>query len=313
MWSNPVVLDQYVDQELSRLLDQAPESVLPPLSDCVKRLFRGQITLDDAFRAFQPFPVAIPLLLQVQQMLEMSDSPLPGLGEPAAPGKPRRKSYPWTLAEDLRLLVAVARFGAKDWRWISSFLGAGRSSSQCNQRWCRALDPAISHRPWEEGEDQKLLRAVEVLGKASWCQIAKIMSGRTDLQCRYRYLQLAKVSETEKTAEPPAAPPNLDDISKKRRNSISIASFTNSVEIEKIVARPPSTIQLPHFLESSFRPREDQNPQYLHRLPPLLFPRCYRKPTATNEAAFGRGEVTRKEEDELKENNAQLKGNNAEG
>jgi hypothetical protein len=195
----------------------------------------------------------------------------------------RRKSYPWNDSEDLRLLVAVARFGAKDWRSIASFVGSGRTSSQCNQRWCRALDPAILHKPWTEADDRKLMRSVEVLGKASWCQIAKIMCGRTDLQCRYRYLQLAKTSETEKTAEPPVPAPNLDDISKKRRNSISIASFTSDAEIEKIVARPPSTIQLPHFLESSFRPREDQKPEYLHRLPPLLFPRCYKKSQPNNE------------------------------
>jgi hypothetical protein len=203
----------------------------------------------------------------------MTDVPLPGLGECGPPGRsPRRKSWPWTIFEDLRLLVAVARFGAKDWRWIASFLGAGRSPSQCNQRWCRALDPAISHRRWEDEEDRKLLRAVEVLGKTSWCQVAKIVSGRTDLQCRYRYLQLVKRTEvnTETVVDPAKLPqPGVEIAKKKRRNSISIAPFT---DLDALKASP-GVPMLPYYIESSLEPRPDPSQQFLHRLPPLLFPR----------------------------------------
>jgi hypothetical protein len=223
------------------------------------------------------------LIRKVEHGHEITDTPLPALPDPRIGFNPRgsrRKSYPWTDRENLRLLVAVARYGARDWRSIAAFVGAGRSSNQCNQRWCRALDPSIQHKPWSETDDQKLLRTVDVLGKASWSQIAKIITGRTDLQCRYRYLQLAKATETlEKPADP--APPeagNLEEIAKKRRNSISIASLTNDVDIEKLSARPPGFVQLPHFFESSLTPRNDPNPHYLHRLPPLLFPGTARKP-----------------------------------
>jgi hypothetical protein len=175
--------------------------------------------------------------------------------------------------EDFRLLVAVGRFGAKDWRRISSFLGAGRRPSQCNQRWCRAIDPAISHRPWASEEDQKLLRAVEVLGTTSWCQIAKIVSGRTDLQCRYRYLQLVKrtavpeKAEVEPVVEPTTVPPPPVEIARKRRNSISIAPFTDLDSLKPAPAVP----MLPYYLESSLAPRNDPTHEYLHRVPPLLF------------------------------------------
>jgi hypothetical protein len=280
MWSNPGVVDLYIQQEVDRLADQEPDSTRSSLSDCAKRFFRGQLSVEDAYQTFRPFPSAVSVIAQIQQMLEMSDIPLPGFADlPSSANAPRRKSLPWTNAEDLRLLVAVARFGAKDWRWISSFLGAGRRPSQCNQRWCRAIDPAISHRAWEDDEDQKLLRAVEVLGKASWCQIAKIVSGRTDLQCRYRYLQLVKrtpVAEKADAApvvEPTAMPQPSVEITRKRRNSISIAPFTDLDSLKSIPAVP----MLPYYLESSLTPRNDPTQQYLHRVPPLLFSREQKK------------------------------------
>jgi hypothetical protein len=265
MWSNPGVIDLFIDQEIARLVDQESDSVRMQLATCAKSIFRGQISIDGAYQVFQPYPAAAPLLKQIQQILEMSDVPLPDLGE----GKPpHRKSDPWTAAEDLRLLVAVARFGAKDWRWISSFLGAGRSPNQCNQRWCRALDPAISHRSWEDEEDQKLLRAVEVLGKTSWCQIAKIVSGRTDLQCRYRYLQIVKRTQVP-AVEPAKLPPPAAENIRKRRNSISIAPFAN---LDVLRSVPPMPM-LPYYLESSLEPRNDPTQPCLHRIPPLLFSR----------------------------------------
>jgi hypothetical protein len=267
MWSNPRVIDQYIDQSIARLLEQEPDSTKAHLSDSAKLVFHGQLSFDGAYHVFQAHQSAIPLLKQIQVILEMTDSPLPEPSKSSASVKPiRRKSPPWTNSEDLRLLVAVARFGAKDWRWISAFLGAGRTSSQCNQRWCRAIDPSISHRPWQFEENQKLLRAVEVLGTANWCQVAKIVSGRTDLQCRYRYLQLAKRTEVTAEAGDTDVPPGD---TKKPRNSIVIATFTDLDSLKAARSVP----MLPYYLESSLEPRNDSTQQCLHRLPPLLFPR----------------------------------------
>jgi hypothetical protein len=267
MWSNPRVVDQYIDQEIDRLLEQEAHSTKAHLSDSAKLVFHGQLSFDAAYQVFQAHQSAIPLLKQIQLILVMTDSPLPELAESSSSGKPnRRKSLPWTDTEDLRLLVAVARFGAKDWRWISSFLGAGRSSSQCNQRWCRAIDPAISHRPWQPEENQKLLRAVEVLGTANWCRVAKTVSGRTDLQCRNRYLQLVKRTEITAEAVETGVVPKCP---KKPRNSIVIATFTDLDSLKAV----PSVPMLPYYLKSSLEPRNDPTQQCLHRVPPLLFPR----------------------------------------
>jgi hypothetical protein len=276
---NASVIYDYIDHELDRLFGTFPADIREQFGECARELFRRNTTFEDAQQVFFSNSAGDALIQKVQQILDVNDTPLPPPADLAgfAPSRGRRKSYPWTDAEDTRLLVAVSRFGAKDWRSIAEFVGARRNSSQCNQRWCRALDPAISHRPWSEADDHKLLRAVELLGKASWCQIAKIMTGRTDLQCRYRYLQLAKVTEVqaEKVEPPPTA--QIDQIAKKRRNSISIAPFTGEIDMEKLNRASPSSFQLPYYLESSLTPRDDQNPTYLHRVPPLLFLRSPKK------------------------------------
>jgi hypothetical protein len=283
---NVVVIYDFIEHELERLFGNFPPDVREQFRECASRFFRGELAFDDAQQVFFGNCAGDSLLRKIQQLTEITHVPIPPPADagPFMPAGARRKSFPWTEAEDMRLLVAVSRWGARDWRSIAEFVGSGRSSSQCNQRWCRALDPAILHKPWSDADDQKLLRAVEVLGKASWCQIAKIMSGRTDLQCRYRYLQLAKVTEVagkaEEPAEPPPPPviPNVDQIAKKRRNSISIASFTGDIELDRIGEHQPASFRLPYYLESSLRPRNDPNQDYLHRVPPLLFSRSPRNP-----------------------------------
>lgn len=109
----------------------------------------------------------------------------------------RKKAAVWTEEEDLRLLTAVSRFGNHDWRMISAFVGSGRTSSQCNQRWTRALNPSISHHPWTPQEDQKLFDLVSQMGECGWRKIASYLNGRTDLQCRHRYLQMKRTKEKE--------------------------------------------------------------------------------------------------------------------
>lgn len=109
----------------------------------------------------------------------------------------RKKAAIWTEEEDMRLLTAVSRFGNHDWRMISAFVGSGRTSSQCNQRWTRALNPSISHHPWTPQEDQKLFDLVTQMGECGWRKIASYLNGRTDLQCRHRYLQMKRSKEKE--------------------------------------------------------------------------------------------------------------------
>jgi hypothetical protein len=263
MWLNSGVIDLFINQELTRCLGSESSDVRFRLADAAKRLFRHQISNEDAHQAFSAYPSALPVVKYVQQIVYMSDCPLPAsFGRDPLAAASRRKSFPWTSAEDLRLLAAVARFGARDWRAISSFVGAGRTASQCNQRWYRAIDPTITHRAWDSEEDRRLLSAVETYGTTSWCRVARVVVARTDLQCRYRYLQLVKSSpssEDSETAEPQS--PRADN--KKQHAEMTWDG------IEPM---------LPYYLDSSLTPRTDPEQQCLHRLPPLI---CPRSPRAT--------------------------------
>lgn len=276
--SHSVILD-YIDHEISHTYDSFRPEVRTALEDAAKFQFRGAISYEDCRNTFLKHNAGDVLPKKIQQILDVAEAPLPppaDQGGLVVPKGSRRKSYPWTDAEDMRLLVAVDKFGARDWRLIAEFVGSGRNSSQCNQRWCRALDPSISHKSWSEADDYKLLRTVEVLGKTSWCQVAKVMTGRTDLQCRYRYLQLMKLTENS-TEKPdpgqmmPPAWPVPEQEAPKRRNSISIAMFAIDFDKIEAAAAAQRLTALPYYLDETLMGRNPApSDQFLHRVPPLL-------------------------------------------
>ncbi|KAH0788443.1 Myb-like DNA-binding domain containing protein [Histomonas meleagridis] len=103
-----------------------------------------------------------------------------------------RRSPKWSKKEDIRLLCGTAKYGAKNWRAISDFVGHNRTSIQCNQRWNRSVNPEILHSEWTKEEDDILLETVNVKKITKWKQISNLIPGRTDLQCRYRYTQLTR-------------------------------------------------------------------------------------------------------------------------
>ncbi|KAH0795826.1 Myb-like DNA-binding domain containing protein [Histomonas meleagridis] len=73
-----------------------------------------------------------------------------------------KRSPKWTKKEDLRLLCGTAKYGAKNWKAISAFVGYNRTSIQCNQRWNRSVNPEILHSKWTPQEDKILLETVDV-------------------------------------------------------------------------------------------------------------------------------------------------------
>lgn len=137
-----------------------------------------------------------------------------------------RKCNLWRQEEDILLLAAIHRYGLGDWKSISHFVGNGRTRSQCSQRWGRALDPKIAKIPWSKEEDDNLLKLVQEFGPHTWAKIARNMSSRSDVQCRYRYIQLMKkehsshlpvlgyqeeaTSNSDESAKSPAGPNALN-------------------------------------------------------------------------------------------------------
>jgi hypothetical protein len=136
---------------------------------------------------------------KIQDILTVPIDPMPEpKTKPASPidlkGQ-RNKTRSWTSEEDNRLLAGVHKFGlgaGSTWSAIAEFVGNGRSRSQCSQRWIRVLDPRICKTQWTREEDRALLEFVGLYGEKSWMKIGVELGNRSDVQCRYRYLQLQR-------------------------------------------------------------------------------------------------------------------------
>jgi hypothetical protein len=98
---------------------------------------------------------------------------------------------PWKDDEDIKLKAAAQTHGGKDWVAIAALV-PGRTKKQCQKRWRNALDPSIDGvngctGTWKEDEDIKLKGAVQQLGDKDWVAIAKLVPGRTKMQCWSRW------------------------------------------------------------------------------------------------------------------------------
>ncbi|KAI0316986.1 hypothetical protein OF83DRAFT_1172384 [Amylostereum chailletii] len=97
-----------------------------------------------------------------------------------------RKVHIWDAESDKRLLDAVSVYGIENWPLVARMVSEDATPSACQNRYCRSLDPSLMKGGWTEEEDKKLRLAVAVWGN-SWVDVASVMAGRTNEQCRDRY------------------------------------------------------------------------------------------------------------------------------
>ncbi|XP_059645652.1 uncharacterized protein LOC132287150 isoform X2 [Cornus florida] len=94
----------------------------------------------------------------------------------------------WTEAEDDKLRAAVETFGVSNWQLVASTL-EGRTGTQCSNRWKQSLNPARQRvGKWTPDEDKRLKVAVMLFGPKTWKKIAQYVPGRTQVQCRERWV-----------------------------------------------------------------------------------------------------------------------------
>uniref|UniRef100_A0A8C9P0H4 snRNA-activating protein complex subunit 4 n=1 Tax=Spermophilus dauricus TaxID=99837 RepID=A0A8C9P0H4_SPEDA len=101
------------------------------------------------------------------------------------------KRKEWTEEEDRMLtqLVQEMRVGSHiPYRRIVYYM-EGRDSMQLIYRWTKSLDPSLKKGFWAPEEDAKLLQAVAKYGEQDWFKIREEVPGRSDAQCRDRYLR----------------------------------------------------------------------------------------------------------------------------
>ncbi|CAB4427942.1 unnamed protein product [Rhizophagus irregularis] len=99
----------------------------------------------------------------------------------------------WTKEEDEILARAVDLYGEKNWQQIAGCL-ENRSGQQCLHRWTKTMNPAIRRGRWKTEEDEALKNAVNMYGVGNWVKIQKFVLGRTDVQCRERWMNVLSPS-----------------------------------------------------------------------------------------------------------------------
>lgn len=281
MQSNGTIVHEYLSNDISRKCPNLPKYVQDQLIELTESYYRREIGYENLIKVFEMYSADTSTPEMIRRVLNIDLVPI----RPAYINFPkecvagrRNRSIPWTEAEDARLIAAIFSMGAKDWRRIAEFVGNNRTSSQCNQRWCRALDPSILHNPWTSDEDSKLLNAVTIIGSKSWCQIAKVIKGRTDLQCRYRYHQLTRYrKDGHSESDPPSEVVEEEEqiINHRKKTNNQVNSFIENLSLD--FASPQSKLpefSMPkYYLESSLSPRKDICFDLLHRIPPLIIKR----------------------------------------
>ncbi|XP_039139795.1 snRNA-activating protein complex subunit 4-like isoform X1 [Dioscorea cayenensis subsp. rotundata] len=93
----------------------------------------------------------------------------------------------WTEEEDAMLRAAVENLGDNNWQMVSSSL-EGRTGPQCSNRWRKSILPDRRVGRWSIDEDKRLKVAVMLFGAKNWNKIARFAPGRTQVQCRERWL-----------------------------------------------------------------------------------------------------------------------------
>ncbi|RKO98042.1 hypothetical protein CXG81DRAFT_12201, partial [Caulochytrium protostelioides] len=100
----------------------------------------------------------------------------------------------WRREDDAILREAYAEqfasliVSALNWQKVADRV-PGRTSLQCMARYQETLDPRIRKGKWDAWEDELLVKGLHEHGK-SWIKISTNIPGRTQRQCRTRWLQL---------------------------------------------------------------------------------------------------------------------------
>ncbi|KAM7280757.1 hypothetical protein ACFE04_007891 [Oxalis oulophora] len=93
----------------------------------------------------------------------------------------------WTPEEDEQLRAAVNTYGEKNWSDVASVLKR-RTGPQCSNRWNKSLHVEKKGR-WTMDEIKRLKVAVILLGPKNWNVIAQYVPGRSQAQCRERWVE----------------------------------------------------------------------------------------------------------------------------
>ncbi|KAJ7781492.1 hypothetical protein B0H16DRAFT_1710692 [Mycena metata] len=99
-----------------------------------------------------------------------------------------RRGHVWTPELDQKVIDAVRQYG-QCWSLVAKYVSPHLAPGQCSARYLRTLDPTLHRGAWSSEEDERLKAAVAGYGKA-WSEVATVVPGRTNEQCRDRWLSI---------------------------------------------------------------------------------------------------------------------------
>ena len=113
----------------------------------------------------------------------------------------------WTAEEDKKLAELVKQYECKQWKEVASHF-PNRSATQCSQHWRKCADPQLKkNEKWSSAEDTILLQGRQKNPPLTFGEIATLIPGRTNIQCRNRWdnvvdprIRTGPFSEVEDTA-----------------------------------------------------------------------------------------------------------------
>lgn len=105
----------------------------------------------------------------------------------------KNHKFKFTENEDKMLTSLVDQHGAKNWKFISSFM-PGRNTKQCRDRYVNYLSPKINRSKWEEKDDRLLLEKYKIHGP-KWSLMTQFFPNRTanDIKNRFKYTICRKI------------------------------------------------------------------------------------------------------------------------
>lgn len=265
------ILKGYASSEISKYIFKS-QDIMEKLEDIAFRYIDDLITYQEARNLMIQTNVNYSIIERIHEIKTMNDNPIPSMDAELRARHERKRCSPWREYEDLRLITAIWKFGVNEWKKVSQYVGNGRTSSQCNQRWARALNPEISHDQWTPNEDQALINAVENENIIGWRQIAARIPGRTDLQCRYRYIQLGRKSGKKTEIENPIEEITSPSTVSSMTTSSCASSHDLNLEYLQSFSNEVDGFHIPYYLNPQLKPcKINYGEKYLHRIPPLLF------------------------------------------